>query len=273
MELTSWHNNKRNEGHSKQNVLESPLNHTLHPSSWTNCLPWNQSLRPKRLGTTALTPVNGPLESPLEDCTPTGYGVKRVLRASGASKESACQCTRHRRHGFHPWVGKTPWRRKWQPSPVFLTGKSHGRRSLVGYSPRGDKEADTTQHAHVRSVDSRNWTMGQPEKWTEGHLDQTNAFLVWRGRPGSNPKHPFIQIFHYRKENTGQQREREKLQSYGQLPAEINLDFKFPVSFCPWYPFICHNWEDNSAVLTNQIWTALFRMLPAGLLISRVKKN
>ena len=37
--------------------------------------------------------------------------------------------------GFDPWVGKIPWRRKWQPTPVFLPGKSHGQRSLAGYSP------------------------------------------------------------------------------------------------------------------------------------------
>ena len=42
-------------------------------------------------------------------------------------------------HGFHPWVGKIPWRRKWQPTPVFLPGKSRGQRSLVGYSPWGHK--------------------------------------------------------------------------------------------------------------------------------------
>ena len=40
---------------------------------------------------------------------------------------------------FHPWVGKFPWRREWQTTPVFLPGKSHGRRSLVGYSPCGHK--------------------------------------------------------------------------------------------------------------------------------------
>ena len=45
-------------------------------------------------------------------------------------KESACQC---KRCGFDPWVGKIPWRRKWQPTPVFLPGKSHGQRSLAGY--------------------------------------------------------------------------------------------------------------------------------------------
>ena len=48
---------------------------------------------------------------------------------------------------FDPWVGKIPWRRKWQPSPVFLPGKSHGQRSLVGYSPQGCKESDMTEAA------------------------------------------------------------------------------------------------------------------------------
>ena len=42
-----------------------------------------------------------------------------------------------RRHGFYPWVRKMPWRRKWQPTSVFLPGKSHGQRRLVGYSPWG----------------------------------------------------------------------------------------------------------------------------------------
>ena len=49
------------------------------------------------------------------------------------------------RPGFNPWVGKISWRRKWQPTPVFLPGKSHGWRSLVGYSPWGRKELDTTE--------------------------------------------------------------------------------------------------------------------------------
>ena len=46
------------------------------------------------------------------------------------------------RGGFSPWVGKVPWRRAWQPTPVFLPGESHGQRSLVGYSPWGRKESD-----------------------------------------------------------------------------------------------------------------------------------
>ena len=47
-------------------------------------------------------------------------------------------------HGSDPSVRKMPWRRKWQPSPVFLPGKSHGERSLAGYSPWSRKESDST---------------------------------------------------------------------------------------------------------------------------------
>ena len=53
-----------------------------------------------------------------------------------SGKESACQCRRCR---FNPWVRKIPWSRKWQSTPVFLPGKSHEQRSLVGYSPWGSK--------------------------------------------------------------------------------------------------------------------------------------
>ena len=50
-----------------------------------------------------------------------------------------------KRHEFDPWVGKI-WRRAWQPTPVFFPGESHGQRSgLVGYSPWGRKESDTSQ--------------------------------------------------------------------------------------------------------------------------------
>ena len=66
-------------------------------------------------------------------------------------KESTCQCKRHR---FNPWVGKIPWRRKWQPTPAFLPGKSHGQRSLVGYSPcvtKSQKQLST--HTHITCLD------------------------------------------------------------------------------------------------------------------------
>ena len=50
-------------------------------------------------------------------------------------KETAYHCRRHKRTGFSPWVGKIPWSRAWQPTPVFLLGESHGQRSLTGCSP------------------------------------------------------------------------------------------------------------------------------------------
>ena len=50
-------------------------------------------------------------------------------------KEPTSLCRRHKKCGFDPWVGKISWRRSWQPTPVFLPGKSHGQRWLVGYSP------------------------------------------------------------------------------------------------------------------------------------------
>ena len=49
------------------------------------------------------------------------------------------------RLGFDPWVRKIPWRRAWQPTPVFLPGESHRQRSLVGCSPEGCTESDTTE--------------------------------------------------------------------------------------------------------------------------------
>ena len=54
-----------------------------------------------------------------------------------------------RRYGLDPWVMKIPWRRAWQPTPVFLPGESHGQRSLAGYSPWSRKESDTTEHPRM----------------------------------------------------------------------------------------------------------------------------
>ena len=60
-------------------------------------------------------------------------------------KESACQCRRHKRQRFDPWVRKIPWRRAWQLTAVFLPRESHGQRSLAGYSPWGHKELVNTE--------------------------------------------------------------------------------------------------------------------------------
>ena len=83
---------------------------------------------------------------------PTSYLVlnqihKKLLPRWCGGKESTCQCRRHRRCSFHP----ISWNRKWQPTPVFLTRKHHGQGSLVGYSPWGHKETETTEHSHTHT--------------------------------------------------------------------------------------------------------------------------
>ena len=57
-----------------------------------------------------------------------------------SGKESACQC---RRRGFNPWLGKIPQRRKWQPTPVFLSGEFHGKRNLSGLQSMGLQKSPT----------------------------------------------------------------------------------------------------------------------------------
>ena len=71
----------------------------------------------------------------------------RVIGFAGglSGEEPTCQCRRHRRLQFSLWVQKIPWKRAWQPTPVFLPGESQGQRSLVGYCPWGRKESDTTE--------------------------------------------------------------------------------------------------------------------------------
>ena len=69
-----------------------------------------------------------------------GFPGSTVVRNLPASAGDA------RDTGFNAWVGKIPWSRKWQPTPVFLPGKFHGQRSLAGYSPWGHRESDTTEH-------------------------------------------------------------------------------------------------------------------------------
>ena len=60
-------------------------------------------------------------------------------------KEPICQCRRRKKCGFYPWVGKIPWRRAWQPTPIFLPGEPQGQRSLAGYSPYVRKDSDRTE--------------------------------------------------------------------------------------------------------------------------------
>ena len=81
----------------------------------------------------------------LSDWTELNWCLLRGFLGGASGKEPSYQCRRCKRHGFEPWVKKTPWRRAWQPTPVFLPGESHGRRSLVDYNPWGCKELNTTE--------------------------------------------------------------------------------------------------------------------------------
>ena len=55
------------------------------------------------------------------------------------------------RYRFDRWVGMIPWRRKWQPTPVFSPGESYGQRRLAGYSPWGREESDKTEHTYTHT--------------------------------------------------------------------------------------------------------------------------
>ena len=62
-----------------------------------------------------------------------------------SGKDAACQRRKHKRCGFDPWVGKIPWSRRWQPTPVFSPGKFHGQRSLVDYIVHGVRYDSVTK--------------------------------------------------------------------------------------------------------------------------------
>ena len=83
--------------------------------------------------------------------------------------------------GSIPGSGKIPWRKKWQPTPVLLPGKSHGLRSLVGYSPWVHKELDTTEWLSVPSL----WSYSLPETLYEfkmyfHFLEKNNIVILIR---------------------------------------------------------------------------------------------
>ena len=82
-----------------------------------------------------------------------------------SGKEPTCQCRRCKRLGFNPWVRNIPWRRVRQPTPVFLPGKFYGQRSLVGYSPWGHKESDTTESDLAHSMHTSCWFSFSRKHW------------------------------------------------------------------------------------------------------------
>ena len=105
-------------------------------------IPWTEKLGrlfcpwgPKRVGHNLATKQQQYTHTHMHTCVCVFPGGTMI-------KKSTCQGKSHWRLLFDPWVRRIPWRRKWQPTAVFLPGKSYGQRSLAGYSPWGLKESD-----------------------------------------------------------------------------------------------------------------------------------
>ena len=99
-------------------------------------------------------------------------------------------CLQCRRPRFNPWFGNIPWRRKWQPTPVFLPKESRGHRSLVGYSPQGHKRV-----RHDWAINSLPGIEGQTEwkLWRRGIFQSITGSVIPRGW-GQSPLVLFLSL-------------------------------------------------------------------------------
>ena len=115
--------------------------------------------------------------------------ASRAFPGGTSGKEPACQYRRCKRHRFDPQVGKTPWRRKWQPTPVYLPGESRGERGLAG-SVHGVTDSDMTKgpstHMHSTLQKEKN---AMQETWVqslgfedplEKEMATHSSILAWR---------------------------------------------------------------------------------------------
>ena len=104
-------------------------------------------LSAEKVGTVGGSQVHLPYQKlipPRKEVFPGSNSKKKTLLANAGNVV---------RHGFDPWVRKIPWKRAWQPAPVFLPGESHGQMSLSGCIPQGHRELDTTEEiAHMQPV-------------------------------------------------------------------------------------------------------------------------
>ena len=101
-------------------------------------------------------------------------------------------CLQCRRPGFDPWVGKIPWRRNWQSTPVFLPGEFHGQRSPVGYSPWDHKELDMTEQL-THTLHILKGIKWNKSLYLESHrhsLSSCEVFNVWVAAHGKHSHDP-----------------------------------------------------------------------------------
>ena len=126
---------------------------------------------------------------------PLGLRIHGCLRKDGVDATQYCLwaslvaqkvsvCLQCRRPGFDPQVGKIPWRRKWQPTLVFLPGEFHGQRSLAGYSPWGCKELDTTEWL----TQLGQWFFNRRIVLSRKAFEYVSHFFYWSFPGGSDGK-------------------------------------------------------------------------------------
>ena len=110
------------------------------------------------------------------------------LTGGATGKEPTCQCRRHKRCWFDPWVRKIPWRRAQKPTPVFLSGKFHGQRSLVDYSLQGHKRLVTTKMTKHASRGQRTCALYKQLsfKLIKFILEMFQMYTLCNGANGSN---------------------------------------------------------------------------------------
>ena len=87
-----------------------------------------------------------------------------------------------KRRGFDPWIRKIPWKKAWQPTPVFLPGKFNGQRSLAGCSPWGCKEWDTTKQLSTHTYPKQLSACTHTHKHTHNSQTLNKShfnFIIW----------------------------------------------------------------------------------------------
>ena len=109
----------------------------------------------------------------------------RLLCQWGFSRQeywSGLLCRRHKRWRFDPWIRNIPWRRAWQPTPVFLPRKFHRQRSLVGYSPFGLKRVRQLKQLGTHTKSTCDWDSQRVTAYSRGSF---LAFSLWSLTEGS----------------------------------------------------------------------------------------
>ena len=122
--------------------LPNPGIEPRSPTLQTDSLLYEPLGKPKNTGVGSHSLLQGIF--PTQGSNPGLPHCRQILyqlshKGSPSGKEPTRQCRRRMKQGFSPWVGKSLWRRVWQPTSVFLSGESHGQRSLADYSPWGRK--------------------------------------------------------------------------------------------------------------------------------------